>query len=166
MNEKKQQELEGSKRQLHSSEAEDPIASFFGLLGPKRDIFDELLGSWRKGLSKQEDSFTWQPRVDIAENERAVTIKAALPGVAKENISVDITDGVLRISGERSEESEAKEQGYIRREQVYGSFHRSFALPDNVDQEAIKANYTNGVLKLELPKAPEKKKEGKRIAIT
>jgi HSP20 family protein len=97
--------------------------------------------------------FDWEPQVDIIENDKEIILSASLPGVAKNDISVEVSDHTLSIRGERKEESEEKTKGYIRREQSYGSFYRSFALPENIKSGDIKAIDNNGLLEIHLPKA-------------
>jgi len=98
---------------------------------------------------------TWAPRVDIRDEKDAVLVTAELPGVAKDEVSVQLKDGVLRIKGEKHTEKAENENGFYRSERVYGAFERSFTVPDTLDAEKIEAEYANGVLKLTLPKRPE-----------
>jgi HSP20 family protein len=94
----------------------------------------------------------WSPKVDIVESAEAFTIKAELPEVNKEDIKVDIENGELRRAGERRQEKEEKGKKFHRIERSYGSFMRSFTLPDYVDEANIKASFADGMLKLWLPK--------------
>jgi len=105
----------------------------------------------------------WRPVVDIYENEDTVVVKAELPGVDKKDIKVDLKDGVLTLSGERSHEKEVKEENYYRKERAFGRFHRSFAVPAEIDPDKIKAEFKDGVLKVEIPKPEEQKP--KKIAV-
>ena len=114
-------------------------------------------------LSKESDLRDWTPTVDVSEIEEKIIIKAELPGVDKKDIHVDVKDGILSITGERSYEKEVKEEKFHRRERAFGKFHRSFALPDGLDPEKIDADYKDGVLKVEIPKPEEKKP--KKIAV-
>ena len=99
----------------------------------------------------------WNPRVDIYEEENAIVLEAELPGVEKDNIDVDVKDGVLTLKGERSSDSEIKEDSFYRRERCFGSFERRFNLPENVDPDKITADYKDGVLKVGVPKPEEVK---------
>ncbi len=99
----------------------------------------------------------WHPVVDMFENDDKIVIKAELPGVDKKDISVDVKDRVLTLSGERNYDHEVKEENYYRRERAYGKFKRAFNLPADVDPDKIKADFKDGVLKIELPK-PEAQK--------
>ena len=106
---------------------------------------------------------TWVPRVDIREEKDAVLLTVEIPGVSKDDVQVELQDGVLTISGEKKTEQSENENGFYRSERVYGGFKRSFTVPDTVDAEHINGEYANGVLKLTLPKLPEA--APKKIAI-
>lgn len=95
---------------------------------------------------------TWTPAVDIFEDEAAISIKVELPEVHKDDIEISIQDEILVISGQRRLEREEKLEDYTRIERNYGSFCRSFSLPDYVDRKRIKAECDFGVLRLTLPK--------------
>jgi HSP20 family protein len=105
----------------------------------------------------------WRPVVDIYENDDTLVVKAELPGVDKKDIRVDLKDGVLTLSGERSHEKEVKEENYYRKERAWGSFHRSFNVPADIDPDKIKAEFKDGILKVEIPRPEEKKP--KKIAV-
>ena len=96
----------------------------------------------------------WMPTVDISETEGEYLIKAELPEVRKEDVKVTVENGVLTLQGERRQEKE--EKGH-RVERSYGSFIRSFSLPESVDESAVKAEYKDGVLHLHLPKSEKVK---------
>ena len=99
----------------------------------------------------------WTPTVDISETETEYLIKAELPEIKKEEVKVTVEDGVLTIRGERKREKEEKGKKFHRVERSYGRFARSFTLPDSVDEGKVKAEYTDGVLALHLPKSEEAK---------
>jgi HSP20 family protein len=103
-------------------------------------------------------------KVDISEDEHAFHIDAELPGIAKENISLNIEDDVLTIKAERTQEEEQKKKDYHRIERSYGSFSRSFNIGELIDQEHIGASFENGVLNVTLPKSQPVKKT-KEISI-
>ena len=128
--------------------------------------FDRLFdGRFFPAVSFSEESGLqdWRPVVDIYEEGDKTVIKAEIPGVDKDKINVDIKDGILTLTGERSYENEAKEENYHRRERAYGRFQRSFALADGLDPDKIDADYKDGVLRIEIPKPEEKK--SKKIEI-
>ena len=94
----------------------------------------------------------WSPRVDIVETDKAFVIKMEIPEVNKEDVKVTIDTGVLTIRGERKQEKEEKGKKFHRVERYYGSFTRSFTLPDNVDETRVTASFTGGMLNLEIQK--------------
>ena len=99
----------------------------------------------------------WIPTVDISESDGEYLIKAELPEVKKEDVKVTVEDGVLTLQGERRQEKEEKSKRYHRVERSYGSFVRSFTLPESVDESGVKAEYKDGVLNLHLPKSEKVK---------
>ena len=116
--------------------------------------FNQMLGRSPVG-SGELGKVDWRPAADIIENEKEYLIKAELPEVRKEDIRIDLNDGVLTIRGERKLETEHKDDKVHRVESFYGSFARSFRLPDDVDVEGIKAESKDGVLKVRLPKSQQ-----------
>jgi len=103
--------------------------------------------------------FDWSPTADISETDEEYLIRAALPAVKKEDVKVTYENGVLTLSGERRQE-EQKDEKFHRIESYYGNFLRSFALPDAIDEEAIRAESREGVLTIHVPKA---KVEAKKL---
>ena len=99
----------------------------------------------------------WNPVVDIYDTQDTTVIKADLPGLKKEDITISIEGDVLILTGERTHDDEVKKENYYRRERAYGMFKREFTLPSTVDHEKIKADFKDGVLKIEVPKPEEKK---------
>ncbi len=126
------------------------------------NLFDDFFYPGQK-LGEDQGLSNWHPVVDIYEEEDNIVVKAELPGVSKDGISVDVKDRVLTLKGERSIDNEIKEDKYFRRERSYGRFERAFTLPAEVNTETIKAEYNDGVLKISVPK-PEKRK-AKEITI-
>ena len=111
-----------------------------------------------KNLNTEMSFADWAPSVDIEEDDDKYKIKADLPGVDKKNIDVKLENGVLSIRGEKQVEKETgKDSKHHRRERFYGTFARSFTLPDAVDAEAVKASYKDGVLTLQIPKMEQAK---------
>ena len=100
-----------------------------------------------------EEISKWLPDVDVIEDKDGIEVHVDLPGMEKEDIKVSVEDNVLTIRGERKAVKEEKDKNYHQVERTYGKFTRSFSLPTQVDGEKIKANYKNGVLKIDLPKA-------------
>ena len=94
----------------------------------------------------------WTPAVDIAENDNSLVLKADLPGVDQEGIAISLENGTLTLKGERKFEKKEDKEGYHRIERSYGTFARSFTLPETVDAENVKAEFKNGVLTVTLAK--------------
>ncbi len=116
------------------------------------------LGSWM-GLPARatpgKEALTvadWSPLVDITEDEKEFLLKAELPGVKREEVKVTVEDGVLMLSGERRFEKEEKDKKYHRIERAYGSFVRSFTLPEETPADKVAAEFKDGVLLVHLPK--------------
>jgi HSP20 family protein len=95
----------------------------------------------------------WRPSVDIYDKEGETVVHAELPGVKKEDISLDVQDGVMTIKGKRISEEEIDEDGYHRKERRYGSFLRTIPLPEEIDPDQVKANYREGVLEVRIPRS-------------
>jgi HSP20 family protein len=119
-----------------------------------RDFFRASpLTAWDEG--DEFVSSAWMPPVDISEDPDKISVTAELPGFKEKDVQVELHEDVLTISGERKRESERKDHNYTRVERSYGQFSRSFTLPRSVDRENVKASFSEGLLKLELPKKPE-----------
>lgn len=110
--------------------------------------------------------FDWAPSVDIAETAEEFQIKAELPEVKKEDVKVSVDGGVLRIAGERKQEKEEKGKKFHRVERSYGSFLRTFTLPDNVDDARVQADFKDGVLNVRLPKSEKAKPKTIEVKVT
>lgn len=104
------------------------------------------------------------PSVDIFEEGGEMVVKADLPGITRENLNVSITENTLTITGEKKQEEKIEKKDYHRLERSYGSFSRSFRLPDNVSVDKAKASFKDGVLEIRLPKTKEARQ--KKITIT
>jgi HSP20 family protein len=107
----------------------------------------------------------WAPAVDIYETERELVVKADLPDVDSKDLDIRVENNILTIRGERKFESKVTEDKYLRVERAYGSFSRSFSLANTVNSEAIKADYQNGVLTLNIPKREEAKPKQIKINV-
>ena len=105
------------------------------------------------------------PKVDFIETENGFRISAELPGMDDKDVDVTLDDGVLTLKGEKKIVKEDKHQDYYNVERSYGSFQRSFKVPEIIDQDKIDASFTKGILTIKLPKTPEANKEVKSIPI-
>jgi HSP20 family protein len=116
-------------------------------------------GSWLSDFFDNEKFFDSDllrnrtlPAVNVKETEKNYEIEVAAPGRSKKDFKISAENGVLTISSEQKEEKEEKQKDYTRREFSYSSFSRSFALPENANEDDVKANYADGILKLEVAK--------------
>lgn len=115
------------------------------------DLFSRYARTAGRNLFRGEDD-SWTPSADITETDKEYLIKANLPEVKREDVKVTLENGALTISGERRREKEEKGENEIRVESYYGTFSRSFSLPDNVDTRSVRAESKDGVLKIHIPK--------------
>jgi HSP20 family protein len=116
-----------------------------------------------EGQSAQ--SREWAPLADVTENEGAYVIKAELPEVRKEDVSITVQDGVLTLSGERRQEQREDSERVHRVERFYGSFARRFALPENADEQGISAECRDGVIAIRIPKQKQVEPQPRQIQI-
>jgi HSP20 family protein len=142
----------------------------------RREI-DRLFGDFDSGFSLfpfRRSFFDFVPTeratnnmvaVDVYAHDTGYEIKADLPGIDEKDVEVKLVDGGVLIKGERKEEKEEKDKGYVVSERSYGSFERFFALPEGVDMNKISATFAKGVLTVVLPKTQEAKLQEKKIAI-
>lgn len=105
------------------------------------------------------------PATDIVEKDNAYELTVELPGLDEKNIEVKLSDGTLTIKGEKREEKEEKKKDYFLQERHFGSFERSFTVPEGVDADKIEASFKKGVLTMMLPKKPEAQKPSKKIDV-
>ena len=112
---------------------------------------------WPEGQEEPLAVAEWSPLVDISEDEKEYLIKAELPEVKKEDVKVTVENGVLTITGERKFEKEEKDKRYHRIERSYGSFLRSFSVPDDADDTKVNAEFKDGVLTVHLAKVAKAK---------
>jgi len=112
------------------------------------------------------DKDTWLPATNIKEDEKSYEIELAVPGMKKEDITIEMENGLLTVSGESKEEKEESKAAYLRKEYKSSSFVRSFSLPDNANEDGIISRYEDGILKIRIDKNPaDVKKEKKEIPI-
>src|SRR5712671_1684780 len=140
----------------------DPFRDL-GLLQDRMNrLFDDAGRGWRSDDPSATTS--WSPAVDIFETEGEIVVKAELPGMDRKDITLHLENNVLTLKGERRFEKEAKDENYHRIERSYGGFSRTFSIPATVDEEKIRADYKDGVLKIALPKKEQAR--GKQIPIS
>ena len=131
-----------------------PFREFVTLQDRMNRLFRE---SYPEGREEALTTATFAPPVDVYEDEHNVTLKIEVPGIDEKDIDVRIENNTLTVHGERKFEKEEKEENYRRVERQYGSFTRTFTLPNTVDPENVSANYDKGVLKINLAKKAEAK---------
>jgi HSP20 family protein len=131
----------------------DPFREFSTLQDRMNRLFRDSYGDREEALTTS----TFAPPVDVYEDEHHVTLKIEVPGIEEKDIDVRVENNTLTVHGERKFEKEEKEENYRRVERQYGSFTRSFTLPNTVDTDSIQANYDKGVLKIQLAKKAEAK---------
>jgi HSP20 family protein len=133
----------------------DPFREFAQLQNRINHVFSDVYGRGEEGLTS---SGTWTPPVDIYHNgEHEIVLKAELPDMSREDIDITVDNGTLTIKGEKKLANEVKEEQYHRIERHFGSFTRSFSLPQTVDTTKVGADYRNGVLTVRLPLREEAK---------
>lgn len=108
----------------------------------------------------------WMPSVDISETDAAYLVKGEIPGVKKEDVKVTIQDGMLTIQGERKQEKEEKGKKFHRIERSYGSFARSFRVPDDTDESKVKAEFKDGMINVTLPKSAKAKAKAIEVSVS
>jgi HSP20 family protein len=128
--------------------------------------FDRFLDDFDRSLTAPfGDKGAWAPAVDIYEDDQAITLKVEVPDMDEKDLDVRVEEGYLTIKGERKFENEEKKENFHRIERRYGSFERTFALPEAVDAENISAKYDKGVLKVVAPKV-ERPKNSRTIKVS
>jgi HSP20 family protein len=140
---------------------------FYDPLSEVNRVFDDMFGSLmrRPGSQQRAHQLTeWAPAIDVVTKDSDLVIRAELPGVKQEDVDITLENNVLTISGERKAEQEEERGGYHVRERRYGSFSRSLALPEGLDEGKIHARYDNGVLEVTVEGAAAVQ-EPKRIQI-
>ena len=139
-------------------------------------LFDDFgIGTWRSPFRssffdmdpfrRAKAAFSGMPAVDVTETEKGYKVTAELPGMDEKNIEVKIANGMLTIKGEKQEEKEEEKQDYYVRERSFGSFERTFQVPEGVDLDKVDARFNKGVLTVSLPKTAEAQKAEKKITV-
>jgi HSP20 family protein len=142
-----------------------PFRGFGDMQSQMNRMFNEMLGNVTRSPGRQLEGATeWAPAVDATEKDGNLIIRAELPGVKPEDVDISLHGNVLTISGERKAEQEEERGGYYIRERSYGSFSRSFTLPQGTDESKISARYEHGVLEVTVEGAAVVE-EPKRIQI-
>src|SRR5215813_13515447 len=133
----------------------DPFREFVTLQSRMNRLFHDSFTP--EGREEALTTSTFAPPVDVYEDDHHVTLKIEVPGIEEKDVDVRVENNTLTVHGERKFEKEEKEENFRRVERQYGSFTRSFTLPNTVDTEHVQANYDKGILKVSLPKKAEAK---------
>ena len=132
-------------------------------------LFNRMMPStfarWPRLSTTGSEPLEWAPSADISETDKEYVIRAALPAVKKEDVTVTVDAGTITIKGERKQLQDDKTEKYHRIESFYGSFERSFSLPDNVNADAIRCESKDGVLTVHIPKPEVQKATPKQISV-
>lgn len=139
---------------------------FYDPLSEMNRLFDQMFGGVgrRTGGEQRTRDAGWSPAIDVIQEDEDLVVRAELPGAKPEDVDITVHNGVLTISGKLQEEREEERRGYLVRERRSGSFRRSLQLPQDADEDQIKANFENGVLEVKIPGAAAIQ-EPKRIQI-
>ena len=140
----------------------DPFREFSTLQDRMNRLFHDSFGD---GREEALSTTAFAPAVDVYEDEQHVTLKIEVPGIDEKDIDVRIENNTLTVHGERKFEKDEKEENYRRVERQYGSFTRTFTLPNTVETENVSANYDKGVLKIKLAKKAEAKPKQIKVNI-
>jgi len=143
-----------------------PFGSLFHRWNDEMDRFFEDVGFGRMGLSHGQQTGQWSPQIDVRRRGNELVIHADLPGMKKEDVSVEIRDDAVILQGERKEEHEEDREGWYRSERNYGSFYRTVPLPEGTIADSAKAAFRNGVLEITLQTPPHEVNQGRKINIT
>ena len=146
-----------------------PFRGFYDMQSEMNRMFNEMFGNLARtsgGRQQQQGMLAtqWAPALDVLQEDGDIVVRAELPGVKLEDVDITFQNGVLSISGERRAEEQKEGSGYYVRERRYGSFQRSMALPEGVDESKIHARFTDGVLEVRVEGAAAVR-EPKRIQI-
>ncbi|HYC82829.1 MAG TPA: Hsp20/alpha crystallin family protein [Solirubrobacterales bacterium] len=132
----------------------DPARELDTLQGDVNRLFDSFFG---RRADATAGARRWIPAMDLVETDDSLVLRADLPGMDRDDIEVEVKDGVLTVAGERKAEHETQREGYHRVERSFGRFSRSLGLPRGVDPSAVTASFERGVLEVRLPKPEERK---------
>ena len=144
----------------------DPWKDFGSLQERINRMFDDTIRTLHPTDGEELEKGTWAPAVDIYETNDSFVVSADLPGLNKDEIQIDLKDNTLTLKGEKKFEEKVSKDNYIRVERAYGSFVRSFTLPQNVDPEKIKAKYKEGVLEVTIPKKEDAKPKQIKVELS
>ncbi len=142
----------------------DPTRELTSLQSEMNRLFSTFFDTPTHGAGNGTALRRWIPAMDLVETDEHFVLRADLPGLSEDDVSIELEDNVLTISGERKAEHEDRKEGYYRVERAYGNFARSLTLPEGVDADAVSASFDRGVLEVRIPKPEERKP--RKVAIS
>jgi len=143
----------------------DPLREIDSLQGEMNRLFSTFFDTPTRGANGMTGARRWMPAMDLVETGDHFVLKADLPGLTESDVSIEVENNVLSISGERKAELEEQHEGYYRLERATGAFARSLTLPEGIDPEAVAATFDNGVLEVRIPKPVEAKPRRVQIGV-
>ncbi|MBI3993650.1 MAG: Hsp20/alpha crystallin family protein [Candidatus Lambdaproteobacteria bacterium] len=146
---------------------EDGVDSIQALQRNMSRLFEDFFGRFNAGWENfpLEVRGSFNPRINVTENEQEIVVTAELPGMDEQDVEVSLSNDLLALKGEKKQEREEEGRDFYRLERSYGGFRRNIALPAEVQADKVEATFKRGVLRIKLPKAPGAQKAAKRIAI-
>jgi HSP20 family protein len=141
----------------------EPVRELTSLQSEMNRLFNTFFDTPTTGGNGSNAVRRWVPSMDLVETDEHFVLRADLPGLTEGDVSIELEDNVLTVSGERKAEHEDKKEGFYRMERSFGQFRRSLTLPDGVDADGIGATFDKGVLEVRIPKPEERKP--RRVAI-
>lgn len=153
---------------LTSAFMSDPFSFMRQMSEEMGRMFDAGMMTTSPMYSRSDDQAnvaTWMPQVEIHQTGKEFLVRADLPGLNKDDVDVEVDDGVLRLSGERRQEARDEGEGYYRSERSYGSFYRAIPLPEGVNEDAISASFKDGVLEVRAPVPAQQQPRARKLTI-
>jgi HSP20 family protein len=150
--------------QAMSQEMDRLFDTFGGTTQGGRNVMSGGSGRSLQQQGSRGQSY-WTPPMEVFQRGNEMVVRADLPGISPDDVQIDIEDGVLTISGERQNSNEERQEGFYRSERSYGSFARSIALPEGVDEDQVNARYEHGVLEVTVPLPQQQRQRGRRVQV-
>lgn len=129
------------------------------------ESFSNRIQRYFEDFPSMDFQSSFSPRIDISEDENNIIVEAEVPGIKKEELKLTLHDNILTLKGEKKMEEEKKGKNYYRNERIYGSFQRSFTLPEEVDSNKVETNFHDGMLTIKMKKAAPKPSNVKEIEL-
>ncbi len=150
---------------LTTSDARDPFTMLHAMTSELERVFDRPFGSAFHWPVLRAEAPAWAPQIDVFERDKHLVTKVDLPGLKKEDVKVEVTDGHLTISGERKTEKEEKKDNFYRSERSFGSFYRAVPLPEGVKLDDVKATFSDGVLEVSIPLPTQAESKVRKVQV-